>query len=174
MIRLAGLLALVTVPAAANAELEMPTRKPGLWEISMSTVGVPSGGKYEMKQCIDESTDAKLLKGGMDMASQMGMQCTKNDMHKDSDQKYSGDSECSFNGVQTKTTTVFSGDFDKAYTGEIKTSYTPAMMGITSSVTTLQAKHAGKCPKDMKPGDMLLPGGMKMNVNDVPAAPKAN
>ena len=32
---------------------------------------------------------------------------------------------------------------------------------------TMEAKWLGPCKGDQKPGDMILPGGMKINVNDM-------
>ena len=32
---------------------------------------------------------------------------------------------------------------------------------------TLEAKWLGACKADQKPGDIVMPGGMKMNVKDM-------
>ena len=41
------------------------------------------------------------------------------------------------------------------------------MMGRNESSMTQEAKWAGACPADMKPGDMIGPNGMKMNLKPV-------
>jgi hypothetical protein len=38
---------------------------------------------------------------------------------------------------------------------------------------TIEAKWTGACKADQKPGDMVLPNGMKMNINDIPRMPGA-
>ena len=156
------------IAAAASAEIELPKRKPGLWNLTITTSGM---GKttYDMKQCIDEATDAKMLQSGTSMATQMGMVCARNDMKKESDSKYSGVSECTFNGVKATSTSSFSGDFSKEYTGTVDAEYSPAMMGITKATTTFKARWAGACTAGQKPGDMVLPGGVTMNINDAAA-----
>ena len=32
------------------------------------------------------------------------------------------------------------------------------------STTTIEAKWLGACKADQKPGDIMMPGGMKMNI----------
>ena len=34
---------------------------------------------------------------------------------------------------------------------------------------TIEATWKGPCPADLKPGDMVLPGGMKINMMQIPA-----
>jgi len=34
-------------------------------------------------------------------------------------------------------------------------------------VTTIEAKWLGACKADQKPGDMMLPGGMKKDIKDM-------
>jgi hypothetical protein len=58
------------------------------------------------------------------------------------------------------------GDFGTHYTVDIKSSTTgaaaPQMNG--PHAMTLEATWKGPCPADFKPGDMELPGGMKINM----------
>jgi len=35
------------------------------------------------------------------------------------------------------------------------------------STTTIEAKWLGACKSDQKPGDIMMPGGMKMNIKDM-------
>ena len=41
------------------------------------------------------------------------------------------------------------------------------MMGIKEAVTKIKAKWLGACEAGMKAGDMLMPGGMKMNIDQM-------
>jgi hypothetical protein len=35
------------------------------------------------------------------------------------------------------------------------------------STTTIEAKWLGACKSDQKAGDIMMPGGMKMNIKDM-------
>jgi len=39
---------------------------------------------------------------------------------------------------------------------------------MTEGAAVIQARWVGPCKADQKPGDMILPNGMKINVNDRP------
>ncbi len=58
------------------------------------------------------------------------------------------------------------GDFGTHYTVDMKSTTTgagaPQMNG--EHLMTLEATWKGPCPADFKPGDMELPGGMKINM----------
>lgn len=148
-----------TLAAPALAQ-ELPSRKPGLWEITMQVTNSPS---QTMRQCIDEKTDQQMQRLGQGMSQQ---QCSKNVLKRDGD-KYVGESECKLGNSVASSRSVFAGDFDKTYRGEIETRYTPAMAGITQSKVTLSAKWAGACPSGWKPGDMEMGGMGRMNVNEL-------
>lgn len=36
--------------------------------------------------------------------------------------------------------------------------------GQTETTTIVDQRYVGSCPADVKPGDLILPGGMKMNI----------
>jgi hypothetical protein len=46
----------------------------------------------------------------------------------------------------------------------------PPMAGHADSTFTQDGKWQGACPADMKPGDMVMPTGMKMNILDMQKA----
>ena len=37
----------------------------------------------------------------------------------------------------------------------------------SNGTTTIEAKWLGACKADQKPGDIVMPGGMKMNIKDM-------
>ena len=152
--------ALAAAPAVVAAQ-DLPSRKPGLWEVTMQVTNAPS---QTVRQCIDEKTDAQMQR----MAQGMGQQqCSKNTLTRDGD-RWVGESECRFGGSTATSRSVFAGDFDKAYKGEVDTKYSPPMGGVSQSKVTMQAKWAGPCPSGWKPGDMEMPGGMgRVNVNEM-------
>ena len=60
----------------------------------------------------------------------------------------------------------FRGDFSTTYQGEVTTTMTPALFGEPTSTTTFTAQYLGSCPADMKPGDVVLANGIKMNMKE--------
>jgi hypothetical protein len=66
----------------------------------------------------------------------------------------------------TVTKGVATGDFATGYQMQAETTTTgaaaPQMNGVHKM--TVEAAWKGPCPADMKPGDMELPGGMKINM----------
>ncbi len=60
------------------------------------------------------------------------------------------------------------GDFNAAYTVKVTShSQGGAAGGPRDSTMTLQAKWLGACKADQKAGDVVMPGGFKMNVKDM-------
>lgn len=157
-------LSLCSVSAMAA---EMPPRKPGLWEMRMSMDGVKMPPQLA-QHCVDAETD-KLMN---DMGS--GMQkdlCSKYESSK-SGETLVVDSVCNIGGVNTTTRAEISGNFDSAYTVKVhsKREDTPEAKkkpGPQEMNMTIEGKWAGECKKGQKPGDMIMPGGVKINVRDM-------
>jgi len=74
---------------------------------------------------------------------------------------------CKIGDTTATSHTVFSGEFDRTYHGEIRTKYSPPLMGKGESVTLVDAKWTGPCQSDQKPGDMIMPNGMKINIHEM-------
>jgi hypothetical protein len=141
-------------PAGKKATLK---RKPGLWEVSMTADGKPA--PTSMRQCADESTDATM----MQMSEMQAENCKVNDFSK-TDVGYEFRSECEMAGTKVVSNGVFSGDFDSEYRGEINTTMTPPLFGRGETKSTISAKWLGACPEGMKPGEMQLDNGIKMDL----------
>jgi hypothetical protein len=157
------LLVSLTLVAPQALAQEMPARKAGLWQLSMTVSGAPA---QIIRHCIDEKTDKQMqqLGQGMDRSA-----CSRNEWRQEGD-RYIGESECRFGPSTTTTKIVFQGDFSKSYKGEIEGRIDPPMGGMSQTRTTITARWVGACPAGWKPGDMEMPGGMgRINVNDFPA-----
>ncbi len=157
-------LALCVTPALAA---EMPARKPGLWEMRM-TLGDQKMPPQLAQHCIDAETDKLMNDVGSGMQKEM---CQKHEMTKSGDMLVV-DSVCNIGGVTTTTRAEISGDFNSAYTVKVhsKRDDAPAgkkMPGPGEMNMTIAAKWAGECKKGQKPGDMIMPGGVKINVRDM-------
>jgi hypothetical protein len=146
---LAVALLLCAAPALA---VELPTRKAGLWELKMLRTGSPAP-EMTMQHCTDESTDKKMTTQLSPMAKQ---NCTKNDTQKTAT-GYVTDSVCSFTG-----------DFNSAYSVKVTSHNDGAPAGAPRDTDmTLQAKWLGACAADQRPGDIVMPGGFRMNITDM-------
>jgi hypothetical protein len=154
---------LVLLPAWQAGADELPIRKPGLWEMKMQRTNSPMP-EMTMQQCTDETTDKEMSTAATPLAKEI---CSKRDIQKTAT-GYVSDSVCGVAGVSITSHSEITGDFNSAYT-MTSTSHseggTAAMKG--DHVTTVEAKWLGACKPDQKPGDFMMPGGMKMNIHDM-------
>lgn len=155
-----GLLALW--PATDALAVELPVRKAGLWEMKM----VRSGGsipEMTMQHCTDATTDKQ-----MSTSFSPGKEtCSKQDIQKTAT-GYASDSVCSVAGMTITSHADIVGDFNSAYTVKSTSHSEGTPSGVPrDSTTTIEAKWLGACKADQKPGDIVMPGGMKMNILDL-------
>ncbi|MDO8980852.1 MAG: DUF3617 family protein [Afipia sp.] len=150
-------------PAQAGP-VEMPNRKPGLWEIKVNAgAQMPA---MTMQQCTDATTDKDMAASFSPMAKDM---CSKQDMQKTATGLVI-DATCTVGGTTSVSRTEINGDFNSAYTVKVSTKGDGK---LPESVTMMDAKWLGACKADQKAGDIVMPGGMKMNIKDMQGmAPK--
>jgi hypothetical protein len=148
---------LVLVGATPTLAAELPSRKAGLWELTMN---VPNGGGGipSIQQCIDAATDQMMQSSAGPMAQAA---CPKRDVQK-SGNTITVDATCNFAGKTATSHSVITGSFDSAYTMTV-TSQGDALPG-GSMTMTIAAKWLGPCAGDQKPGDMIMGNGIKMNI----------
>jgi hypothetical protein len=147
--------------AAARAD-ELPKRKPGLWEVTlhMAQGAMPPQG---MKFCTDAATDAELYRFGINAAQGM---CSRYDLHRSGDVA-TVDTECRMGDMKMTSRAVMTFTGDAAYKTDIQTHFDPPVMGRSDSTMTQEAKWTGPCPAEMKPGDLVGPNGMKLNMKSM-------
>lgn len=143
---------------------DLPVRKAGLWELKMVRTG-SAMPEMTMQHCTDEAVDKEMNNNISPMAKQV---CSKQDIKKTAT-GYVSDSECSIAGMSTTSHAEISGDFNSAYTVKTSSHAQGGAVGAAGRDTTmtLEAKWLGACKPDQKPGDIVMPGGFKMNVRDV-------
>ncbi|HEY5081182.1 MAG TPA: DUF3617 family protein [Bauldia sp.] len=145
----------VAVPAAAD-QINLPARKPGQWKIEMVRGGAPV---MTMQLCLDAASDKAMMESGLAITSD---KCGNVSTSQNSG-TITIDAECKFGPMTTHSHTVISGDFESAYTIDTVSDSTggsaliPKHSEIKQNVT-----WAGPC-NGMKPGEMMMPGGMKIN-----------
>jgi Protein of unknown function (DUF3617) len=142
--------------------VELPLRKAGLWEMKLVRTGSPLP-EMTMQHCTDATTDKDMATASSPMSKEV---CSKRDIQQ-SPSGYVMDSVCSIAGVSMTAHSEITGDFDSAYT--IKTtmhSDRPAPGLTKDATTTIEAKWLGACKADQKAGDIVMPGGFRLNVKD--------
>ena len=147
--------------------IDMPARKPGLWEVKMDFEGrkIPA---QVMKQCTDATSD-KVMNSNFGGSAQPA--CSKQDVTKSATGMVV-DSICKFGDSTTTSHAVVTGSFDSAYTVDVTSTReggraTPGMPATGGTHMTIQAKWLGPCAAGQKPGDIIMANGMTMNVLDI-------
>jgi len=162
-------LLLVTSVALPCDAADFPQRKPGQWQVTMSS-DKPDAPPRITDLCTDAATDAALYKFALGASSSM---CSKNEIKGVGGGLYTVDAVCALGKTQLTLhgETTFAGN--TAYREEIKTHYDPPLRGRSDTLTVREAKWTGACAADMRPGDIVerpspaLPIGMRLNVNDM-------
>src|SRR4051794_7009771 len=150
-------------PANKVAAVELAGRKAGLWGMKVQGVGSPVPD-MTMQHCTDETTDKTMNDTVSPAAKDM---CSKQDIQKTAT-GYVSDSVCGVAGMSITSHAEITGDFNSAYTVKSTSHSERGPSGVPrDSTTTIEAKWLGACKPDQKPGDIVMPGGMKMNVMDL-------
>lgn len=157
-----GLGLLLAMPAYPVRADDLPTRKAGLWEIKLVNSGSPLP-EMTMQHCTDETVDKEMNNMASPMAKQI---CSRQDVHKTA-AGYVSDSVCSVAGASVASHAEISGDFSSAYTVTTTSHSDLGAKGAARDTTMkIEAKWLGACKPDQKPGDIVMPGGFKLNVKD--------
>lgn len=151
------LVLILAIPALAA---ELPSRKPGLWQVTTSIEN--SGAPVRViQQCIDAGTDQMLQSSAGPFAPAA---CPGREVKSAADSVMI-DSTCTVGGKTATAHAVATGSFDSAYTMTV-TSLSEEIPG-GKMVMTMEAKWLGACAADQKPGDIVLSNGMKINVPEL-------
>jgi hypothetical protein len=167
MRRLVCTVLVAATPLSPAFSLDLPARKPGLWEISI----IMEGGRIPpqvTQNCIDAETDKVMSSIGSDMRA-----CAKQDVQR-SGGSIVIDSICTVGGMTVTSHSVVTGDFNAAYTVKTRSKRSGAAVpGVPATGETqmiVQAKWLGACKPDQKPGDMIMANGVKINIRDMQKA----
>jgi hypothetical protein len=157
-----GLCLLALLPSPDARAVEMPLRKAGLWEMKLMRTGSPLPD-MTMQHCTDETTDKAMSTSFSPMSKEV---CSKRDIQQTAT-GYVTDSECSAAGASMTSHAEISGDFNSAYTIKTTVHSEHGPAGLPRDTTmTVEAKWLGACKPDQKPGDIVMPGGFKLNIKD--------
>jgi hypothetical protein len=148
--------------APALAEVQLPLRKAGLWDIKVDH----EGGKMpavSLQQCTSEAVDREFTS---EFAPSARQNCSKTDIRKTAT-GYVADSVCTAAGATVTSHAETSGDFNSAYTVTVTTHSEGGRFGTRDGKITMAATWTGACKEGQKPGDVVMPGGFKMNMRDL-------
>jgi hypothetical protein len=161
----AAVVLLALVPVYEASAVELPVRKAGLWEMKVLRTSSPAP-EMTMQHCTDATTDKQMSTS----FSPSKDTCSKQDIQKTAT-GYVTASVCGVAGMTITSHAEITGDFNSAYTVKSTSQSERAPSGVPrDSTTTIEAKWLGACKPDQKPGDIMMPGGMKMNILDLEKA----
>jgi Protein of unknown function (DUF3617) len=152
----------LALPLAASAGADdLPMRKAGLWEMKIAKPGsqLPD---LTMQHCTDETTDKDMNNTISPMAKQA---CSKQAIKK-TESGYTIDLVCNVAGISTTSHSDVAGDYSSAYTVTTQSHSEGGPTSLRDVTTKIDAKWLGACKQGQKPGDIVMPGGFKLNVKD--------
>jgi hypothetical protein len=143
-----------------------PSRRAGLWEQVLTRDGKP-GRLGVLSLCVDAATDHELGVFGR----HVGKGDCDRAVTRDATGAYHFASTCTLsNGTLVKSMGTASGDFASGYKvhSEVNISGAPIapMNGI--HVIDISGRYQGACPATMRPGDVSLGSGVKVNMDRLP------
>lgn len=144
--------------AHAAAPADMPKRKPGLWQQTVTSPGMPP---QTMSMCTDEKTDDLLQSksGAVAQCSQQSVRRQGNGI--------AIEAVCKDGKTTIRTQGSFTGDFNSRYSGEMRSTFDPPMHGMKETTQRIDARWTGPCKPGQKPGDVVVEGMGGMNVHEM-------
>jgi hypothetical protein len=117
------------------------------------------------QMCLDPATDREL----MDYALKLSGSCKSLTARREG-KSLVVDADCTIGGKATRSKVVLTGDFQSAYTARIEgTMDGGGGKGPQSMLTTQTASWKGADCPGMKPGDITMFGGVKVNIKQLKA-----
>lgn len=151
------LLACLFVAQADAADV--PRRKSGLWEMKTQMAGIPPQGPIQM--CVDQASD-----NVMQERTKEKVNCPVMDISRSAG-KVTIHAVCKHEGMTSTSDSVITGDFDTAYRNDMVIRYDPPQHGMKEMKMVQEARWLGTCKPGQKPGDMIMPGKQKFNMQEM-------
>jgi uncharacterized protein DUF3617 len=146
----------VAIPAADAAPAD-PQMAGGLWRQRVSGAQGVSVTRY----CLDASAASALAS----FNQQLSGRCAEHQMALSADGAWRFRTACDTALGKLVTSGAMRGDFASHYVVEAQQQSVGGVSHVTADV-----KRLGDCPSDMKPGDVVLPGGARSRLSDLPAS----
>jgi hypothetical protein len=151
---------------AGGAAATAPARRAGLWEQVLTRDGKP-GRLGVLTLCVDAATDHQLGVFGRHIGKG---DCEKT-VTRDLSWVYHFASTCTLsNGTLVKSMGTAVGDFGSGYRVHSEVNVTGAPIAPLNGmhVIDISGRYEGACPSTMKPGDVALGSGLKVNMDRLP------
>lgn len=148
--------------AAPGAAAQTPKLRAGLWRVTVSGEG--QAGATRM--CLDDTVQDRMSVFG---ARAAGGACEKTRMTANPGGGWLYRTRCDYSasgGGASVSEGVLTGDLRTGYTSRSTVTTTGAAVAHMNGTVTVvgEGVYEGACPAAMKPGDMVLPGGMTFNM----------
>jgi hypothetical protein len=140
--------------SATVALPDVPQIAAGLWAQRVSD----SRGAHETRYCLDAAAAGALAS----FDRQLGGRCSRHDMARAADGSWRFSTACDMGAAgKVATEGVMRGDFARHYVVEARSQTVGAANSAANGPDRMKAdvRRIGDCPADMKPGDVILPGG---------------
>jgi hypothetical protein len=155
----------LAAPLALNAQpLELPKHKAGLWEMTTSVEKPKALPVITSQMCLDAETEREI----MEHTLQLSGNCKSLTARREG-KTLVVDADCTIGGKATKSRIELTGDFQSAYTARIEGTMDRGSKGPQSMLTTQTATWKGADCPGMKPGDITMFGGVKVNIKQLKA-----
>ena len=158
-------------PVSDGAAAAVPTRRAGLWEQVLTRDGKP-GRLGVLDICLDAAADQKLSAFGR----HFGEGKCERTVTRDAAGVYHFASSCNLeNGAVAKTMGTATGDFGAGYSVHSEVNVSGAPFGPMNGmhVVDISGRYKGPCPSGMRPGDVSLGSGLKVNMDRLPKIAEA-
>lgn len=149
-------------PAAPGSAMAAPKLRAGLWRVTAG--GDAPQGVSTM--CLDDAVQTRMNVVGAQAA---GGNCQETSMSPNPSGGWRYRTVCDYSAMGGGTSVsegVMTGDLRTAYSSRTTVTTTGAQVEHMNGPVNITSEGAyeGPCPADMKPGDMVIPGGMKFNM----------
>ena len=150
---------LAALLAGTASAADVPRRKSGLWEVRTQMAGIPPQGPMQM--CVDQASD-----NVMQERTKEKVNCPVMDISRGVG-KVTIHAVCKHEGVTSTSDSVITGDFDSAYRNDMVIRYDPPQHGMKEMKMVQEARWLGPCKAGQKPGDVIMPGKQKFNMQEM-------
>jgi Protein of unknown function (DUF3617) len=143
------------------AGADVPSLKPGLWEMVRSTQ--PDDKKHVTTMCLDTELQAQMQEFGMGMAKNM---CPQTDRQINGN-RLTVTATCKLGESTMKSQSVMTFTSPTAYHTDMSATYDPPFMNMSQTKGTMDGKWLGACKPGQQPGDITLESGQTINLKSM-------
>lgn len=152
-----------------NVAAQLPARKPGLWEVTLRSDDLVLPRRGQMKpqaqtvlMCTDPKVEAVMLFAvvpGQEHCTSV----TSRQLKTQPDESWAIHTTCSVHGNPVQAQMQITGDLQSRYHGTYEVKFPNSPISNTGRVV-FDGRWLGDCKPGQKPGDMVLPNGVTVNV----------